>query len=126
MTPREYNIAVQRAYAEWKPKRKKPRQKQNSGKRKHNRRAWYANYLKSDHWKATRLLALEHYGNRCSICGSSERLQVHHKHYSSLKHETMADLQVLCVGCHENSHEGKPGVFDPITREYLRLQIGKE
>lgn len=90
-------------------------------KRKSSRANWYSRYLRSPHWKAKRLEALEHYGNRCSVCGSRDDLQVHHKHYGSLKHEAMNDLEILCVGCHENAHEGKPGVFDPLTREYLRI-----
>ena len=60
----------------------------------------------------------------CEVCGSSRRLQVHHKHYRTLGKEKREDVRILCKGCHENLHEGKVrGVMDPMTREYLALQI---
>lgn len=128
MTPAEYNKAVQKAHSEWRQKKKKtpkPERKSQTPKQKPKRANWYANYLKSEHWKSKRAEALRHHGGKCSVCGSRDDLQVHHKHYGSLKHETMNDLQILCRGCHENAHEGKPGVFDPITQEYLAHGFGK-
>jgi hypothetical protein len=47
---------------------------------------------------------------------------VHHLTYVRLGREKMKDLRILCKGCHANEHEGKvPGVFDPMTREFMAI-----
>lgn len=61
----------------------------------------YAEYLKSDHWKTTRRLALEHYGNKCDECGTTEKLEVHHKTYKNIGKENLSDLRILCRKHHE-------------------------
>ncbi len=62
--------------------------------------AFYLSYMKSASWHARRKQALARAGNRCSWCGTSKRLHVHHKTYARLGREQPRDLQVLCYRCH--------------------------
>ena len=61
----------------------------------------YKQYLQSDKWKAKRKIALERAFNRCQLCDSSWRLEVHHRTYVRFQNELPEDLTVLCKPCHE-------------------------
>lgn len=65
---------------------------------------WYADYLKSSHWKATREWALDRAGHHCQICPSADGLEVHHRTYARVGKELPTDLAVLCGDCHEHFH----------------------
>lgn len=66
----------------------------------------YAEYLESDHWRNIRKLKLEKTNNACEICGEDEvRLDIHHKNYETLGHESLDDLAALCPYCHSDVHE---------------------
>ena len=80
----------------------------------------YREYLDSPQWRAKRRWALRRLGRKCSVCGSRDRLHVHHKTYKNLFREKLEDLQILCAGCHANTHEDK-GAVDPMTAEFLSL-----
>src|SRR4051794_23720381 len=74
----------------------------------------YSDYLKTDHWQQLRLKMLEFASHRCSICSSSDLLQVHHARYtvngeSILFKETENDLIVLCDDCHTVFHRFRRG-----------------
>ena len=86
-------------------------------------RGTYHDYLKSPQWKKKRRKAHKHYRGRCTICGSTNSLQVHHRHYRTLFRESMADLDLLCGGCHQNHHESDGKACDPMTREFLSLHL---
>ena len=43
----------------------------------------YRVYLASEHWKALRDFTIERDGGKCVLCGSTERLQVHHRKWAS-------------------------------------------
>ena len=64
----------------------------------------YSEYLKSDHWKETRLTILDRDGERCVICNSKDRLEVHHRTYERLGEELPDDLCTLCHDCHDTFH----------------------
>lgn len=64
----------------------------------------YREYLKSDHWQKLRADALERYEHRCIRCGSTERLQVHHREYRGPGRERPEDLEVVCRSCHAERH----------------------
>jgi hypothetical protein len=64
----------------------------------------YDEYLKSDHWQHMRLVAREHYGDQCALCGSTESLDVHHRTYARRGREMLKDLTVLCRDCHVSFH----------------------
>ena len=65
----------------------------------------YSEYLKTEGWKGRRLKALDRAGNRCQVCNSAERPEVHHRTYERLGHERAADLVVLCRKCHQLFHD---------------------
>lgn len=69
----------------------------------------YTEYLKSDHWKATRESAVQRAGNACQFCRSTERLNVHHNTYERLGEELPTDLLVLCQTCHGTLHAVENG-----------------
>jgi 5-methylcytosine-specific restriction endonuclease McrA len=62
-------------------------------------------FLKSEHWQATRKIALARQKARCRICGKKDwSNDVHHvKYRKNLKH-LWRDLLVLCRGCHSIVH----------------------
>lgn len=86
-------------------------------------KSWtYHEYLASPAWAKKRRKALKHYGHRCTVCGSRLKLEVHHRHYRTLYRESVADLDVLCHDCHQNTHEGLKGyVRDSLTGDYIAL-----
>jgi hypothetical protein len=59
----------------------------------------YNNYIQSDKWKEKAIKIINRDGNKC-ICGSTEKLQVHHKSYDRLFNELESDLITLCDTCH--------------------------
>lgn len=66
----------------------------------------YKLYLQSTGWKITRKKAIARAGNKCSVCATTSRLQVHHNDYSRLGAELPTDLTVLCAKCHQLYHNG--------------------
>ncbi len=64
----------------------------------------YQRYLQTPEWQAIRQMALDRDGHRCVECGSTERLQVHHKTYRRRGWEKRKDLVTLCKPCHEAEH----------------------
>lgn len=66
----------------------------------------YAEYMKSEVWADKRKAALERAGYRCSQCGATSPLHVHHKNYFRFGgDEFERDLAVLCESCHRNAHD---------------------
>jgi len=68
----------------------------------------YEDYLKTAHWKAFRLRALDRAGRKCQVCAKKNRLDVHHNDYSRVGGELMTDVVVLCHSCHKLFHGDKP------------------
>lgn len=65
----------------------------------------YEDYLKSDHWRGTKLLLEVKYGKYCKICYSTENVQCHHMRYRRRHHEVkLFDLRWLCKRCHSLAH----------------------
>jgi len=81
----------------------------------------YRKYLRSPEWKEKRQEVLNHYGNKCFICGTKAGsskgidiwgnnyfcvLEVHHMTYQTLGEEEMRDLIPLCKQkCHFLVHK---------------------
>lgn len=63
----------------------------------------YLAYLSSDGWRRVREAALDHAYHRCTVCGATGGLEVHHRHYRTLGAEAPADLVVLCRACHRDA-----------------------
>lgn len=71
----------------------------------HLRRLPYEEYLRTSHWKCVRSAALDAARNQCERCGDRQaRLDVHHRTYTRLGGELLADVVVLCRRCHEEVH----------------------
>lgn len=60
----------------------------------------YYEYIQSPEWKRKAQQAKSAAGWKCRRCGSSKRLECHHKTYERLGHERKSDLEVLCHECH--------------------------
>ena len=72
----------------------------------------YKAYLKTEHWAKVREAAFEHYGRRCMLCDTKERLQVHHrpKGYKHLFNEDIRrHVVVICAGDHAHHHRRRRG-----------------
>jgi 5-methylcytosine-specific restriction endonuclease McrA len=71
----------------------------------------YKEYLKTDHWKLIREVALYEFNDTCVLCGENENLHVHHKSYEHRgeEHNYPNDLEVLCKECHAHEHENNDG-----------------
>ncbi len=63
----------------------------------------YREHLRSPRWRLVRRAALSRAGYKCEICGTTGRLEVHHKTYENLGHETLDDVIVTCPRCHEKA-----------------------
>jgi hypothetical protein len=101
---------------------KKERAAAREAAKAQGRHANYRAYINSKAWKKRRNKFLKDFGYCCQICGSPYDIEVHHLSYQRLGKEQDRDLQALCRGCHENTHEGsKIWIADPITREYLEI-----
>ena len=64
----------------------------------------YTDYLKSPDWQAFRKKVLSFWGERCAICYSKDRVEVHHRTYERLGQEMITDCLALCADCHKLHH----------------------
>ena len=65
----------------------------------------YDQYLSSNHWQELRKIKLQEAENRCQLCYSDKRLNVHHRTYIRKGKEKLSDLIVLCKRYHEKFHD---------------------
>lgn len=81
----------------------------------------YYTYIKSKAWRKKRKKFIRMSGGQCR-CGSRRSLQVHHKHYRTLKRERFEDVEVVCKHCHEHIHE-RDGVLltDELNQEFRSI-----
>lgn len=66
---------------------------------------FYQEYLDSDEWHLKRNQILERDNNECVLCGSKEKLNIHHITYERLGYENNEDLITLCEDCHREMHK---------------------
>ena len=68
----------------------------------------YKRYLRTEHWRKLRFEVLKRSGGQCERCGyrpwKRGVLQVHHKTYDNVGHETADDLICVCAKCHMELH----------------------
>jgi hypothetical protein len=94
----------------------------------------YKDYLKTKHWKNKREEVLMKQGNKCRICGSEIKIQIHHRRYklpngdSVLGKEPNCFLLPVCNDCHSLWHKlkGFKKIPFPTLRRKLRAGIPKE
>lgn len=57
------------------------------------------------HWQTIRKKRLEHDDHRCTICGATEDLHIHHLTYDRKGNEDLTDVITLCGACHRGEHK---------------------
>ena len=73
------------------------------------RRDQYREFLRSPQWRELKNNAIKRNGNRCRVCNSDRKLEVHHRYYpKTMGTETLDALTTLCRSCHSQFH-GKSG-----------------
>ena len=67
----------------------------------------YQDFLATPYWKLIREIKLKQCGFKCSQCGDTRSLQIHHTTYAhrGSEHRHLYDLRVLCSGCHKFTHK---------------------
>lgn len=56
-------------------------------------------------WFDKREMILNLRGYKCERCGSTKKIQVHHKTYINVGNEGLKDVEVLCSKCHKGEHK---------------------
>lgn len=65
----------------------------------------YHEYLKSSHWRNFKKRYFASHPRLCAVCGSSEKIELHHVSYERLGNEREdSDVKPLCRPCHEVTH----------------------
>src|SRR4051812_39142217 len=69
----------------------------------------YSDYLRSDHWQATKRKYFEFFPRECAFCKATKNIHLHHRRYTReygniLGIEAMQDLIALCGSCHSQWH----------------------
>jgi len=66
----------------------------------------YADFLKTIYWRGLSLFVKRRDGWKCTECGSTERVEVHHKTYENHGAEIihLEDMTTLCEKCHKKAH----------------------
>lgn len=67
----------------------------------------YSVYIKSSHWEKRKNQLFQKFGRTCVICGSCERISVHHLRYDNSEFgiEKDKDLVIICWKHHEQFHQ---------------------
>lgn len=65
----------------------------------------YERYLASPMWRSKRAKVIERDENKCTVCGATEKLEVHHRWYPRvLGEEELYELVTYCAACHDIAH----------------------
>ena len=85
----------------------------------------YKAYLKSPEWMLKATAVKRRAGFRCECvrggchgigrCRSRGPLQANHLHYRNIFHETLDDLEALCIPCHDRYTAANPRPTGPET-----------
>jgi len=69
----------------------------------------YSDFLNTVYWRGVSLFIKRRDGFKCASCGSTEKIEVHHKTYENHGDEihNLADLTTLCEKCHRDEHSAK-------------------
>jgi len=113
---------LKRRHQSKKDRKKQRRLERESRLKASQKRPNYLDYINSKAWRRKKARYYKKHGKICQICGSDKYVELHHLTYKRLGQEPDEDLQALCKGCHQNTHEGyKPWIIDPLTQEYLDI-----
>lgn len=89
-------------------------------KAKPKKKPGYRGFLSSYSWKSARVQALNRDGCECRLCGSKDKLCVHHILYRRFYRDfwtSPLNLITLCKTCHFKVHKG---VGNFLLLEYLK------
>lgn len=65
----------------------------------------YSDKLKDGQWQRRRLEILQRDDFKCTVCGSTKLLHIHHNKYTGQPWDAPAsDLVTLCDSCHKKEH----------------------
>lgn len=69
----------------------------------------YSEFLNTTYWRGVSLFIKRRDGWKCSKCGSTDKIEVHHKTYENHGDEihNLGDLTTLCEKCHKEAHMQK-------------------
>lgn len=83
----------------------------------------YRHLLLDPRWKLRRLEILERDGNKCTVCGCEEQLQVHHNVYEEKAPWEYTDdqLETVCIDCHKKHHRNNSNTY----MNYQRTRTNK-
>jgi 5-methylcytosine-specific restriction endonuclease McrA len=88
-----------------------------------NAKTRYREFLHTKYWIIVRKSVLKRDGSKCTMCGSTKKLNAHHltydHHYSELEH--LSDLITLCETCHKRVH----GIAIPKKNKSKKKNITK-
>lgn len=67
----------------------------------------YTEFLKTAYWRIIAAKVKKSAKSRCQLCGSPQRLAVHHRSYANHGDEAhhLEDLVCLCKSCHSKFHD---------------------
>lgn len=87
----------------------------------------YADFLKTIYWRGVSLFVKRRDGWKCTACGSTEKIEVHHKTYENHGAETehLEDLTTLCDNCHKKAHKMEKQETAPTTTIRVRTRRPK-
>jgi hypothetical protein len=89
------------------------------------------NVVPKSKWNQIRIETLAKYGNKCAVCGSTERLSCHEIwKYDDVGHiQKLQGFVALCFNCHMIKHIGLAGVlakegkmdFNKLVEHYVKV-----
>lgn len=89
----------------------------------------YDKYIRSKQWKDKRQQVLERDKFQCRFCESTERLEIHHRHYRNFGNEELFDLVTVCKVCHDaltnEQHKHKNRKFDGIKHSVKQEKVSR-
>lgn len=78
----------------------------------------YLRVINSARWRALKQRVIKRRGRRCQRCHADDvPIELHHKTYARLGRERAADVELLCLACHEIAD--KQRAADTVTRVYF-------
>lgn len=87
------------------------------------KRSWDGlNSRYGEDWTEKRDETRQRDGNQCTLCGSTDRIEVHHirKHKGNRKHDP-AKMMALCASCHRKATNPRSEVSRRIARHHLGI-----
>jgi 5-methylcytosine-specific restriction endonuclease McrA len=80
----------------------------------------YTAYIESKYWEDRKNKYYQIHGKKCSVCGSTRYVSLHHLDYTRLGDELDEDLVAACWSCHKKFHE-KYGVHRESKSDWMEF-----